>query len=566
MKALSLESVLDALAFELNDSLHKQMMQKGHPHYGAYISSAGVDEAGHGGTSRYITTCGLLLIAKQTRGEAVQLPDDLLERMEAASDYLLRAQRETGNIDLRNVNYDSAPDTGFAVQLLCVFYQLAQKEISRDVSFAATVEPILSKLEIFIRRASEGMMTGGFHTPNHRWVIVAALAQSMALFPDIEARACIRSYLDEGFDVDEEGTYLERSIGVYDAVTNRSLLLFAEHWDDPTDIAKAQDAVFKNLNFNLHFFHADGTAETGLSRRQDYGRREVPVPLVASYLHSNALQANPMFVRVAEWLWEHAPLEMADVAWQWQAYVLMKYGEPETSQEELPTEYNKHYPINEAWRVRRGDLSTTVYGGVSNLMTLVYGKATLSCMKISQTYFGIGNFVGDELSIEGDSATLNYHGSVRLHKPGYELPLGREVLREDWNNVIAERDYKPLPAMLSRLELRALQTGFDFQYQTLDGLDNVMVQIAFDFPAGGFWETEDTGFRTRAGQEIFLKRGAGKMRFGNDVIELVNGSGEHKYEQMRASEPVAEGLCRVLMTFLTPVDHSFSLRIRRGLD
>ncbi len=564
MKTLNLESILEALSFELKDSLPKQMMQKGHPHYGAYISpQSRVDEAGHGGTSRYLTTCGLLLIAKQTH-KNLKLPDDLLERITAACDYILRAQRATGNIDLRNVNYDSAPDTGFAVQLLCVFYQLAQAV--QDADFAASVEPILEKLEHFIRLAAQGMMTGGFHTPNHRWVIVAALAQTMALFPDVKAHDCIRSYLDEGFDVDEEGTYLERSIGVYDAVTNRSLLLFAEHWNDAADIAKVHDAVSSNLNFNLHFFHADGTAETGLSRRQDYGRRDVPVPLIASYLHSNALKPNPLFVSVAQWLWEHAPLEQGDVAWQWQAYVLMKYGEPEASTAQLPTEYKKHYPLNEVWRVRHEDLSATIYGGVSNLMSVVYGDATLSCIKISQTYFGIGNFVADELIVEADKATLNYHGSVRLHKPGYELPLGRVVARDDWDRAIAERDYKPLPAMLSKLELSSLEDGFDFHYQTLDGLDQVLVQIAFDFPAGGFWETEDTGFRTQAGQEIFLKRGAGKMRFGNDVIELSNGSTEHLYEQMRASEPVADGLCRVLITFLTPVNHAFKLRVSRGLS
>ena len=126
---------------------------------------------------------------------------------------------------------------------------------------------------------------------------MAALAQTAALFPDIDVRETVRAYLDEGFDVDEEGTYLKRSIGVYDAVTNRSLLLLAEHWDDANDLAKIQQAVTKNLNFNLHFFHADGTAETGLSRRQDYGTREVPVPLIASYLHSQCTVSQSAFCK-----------------------------------------------------------------------------------------------------------------------------------------------------------------------------------------------------------------------------------------------------------------------------
>ena len=92
------------------------------------------------------------------------------------------------------------------------------------------------------------------------------------------------------------------------------------------------------------------------------------------------------------------------------------------------------------------------------------------------------------------------------------------------------------------------------------------MQIAFDFPAGGFWETSDTAFRTANGQQIFLKRGQGQMRFDNDVIVISPGANAHLYESMRASEPVSEGLCRVLLTFLTPVSHRFSLRVTRGVS
>lgn len=562
MKALNLETVLEALSFELEQTLPRQLLQKDHPHYGAFISPlTRVDEPGHGGSSRFIMTCGLIVLARLKNPErllSAPANEDLLERISLAADYLLRVQRDTGLIDLRNVNYDSAPDTGFAIQLLCALYELVKEQ--------EAFQSVLPKLEHFIRRAAPGLMTGGFHTPNHRWVIVAALAQSKALFPDIDATAVIRSYLDEGFDVDEEGTYLERSIGVYDAVTNRSLLLLAEHWQDTTDLQKIEAAVCSNLDFNLHFFHADGTAETGLSRRQDYGTREIPLPLIASYLHANALYPNPLYTRVAQWLWEKASLRDADSGWQWQAYVMFKHGEAQAANVTLPESYQMHYPLNQVWRIREGELSATVYGGVSNLMTLVYGQAELSNIKISQTYFGIGNFVADELKVEGSKATLEYHGSLKLHRPGYELPLGRPVSRDAWDEAQTERGYKALPPMVSRLELKALSNGFDAHYKTLDGLNNVLVQIAFDFPAGGFWETGDSALSTAPAQELFLKNGSGKMRFGNDVIEITGGSGAHLYEHMRASEAVLANRCRVLITFLSPVDHAFSIRVFRGIS
>ena len=559
MKKFDITSALSALEAEIQQSLPRQTMTEGHPWYGAYISpETGVDEAGHVGTSRLLASCGLLLIARQTQPElaaAAPATAELLERMSAAADYLLRVQRDTGLIDLRNVNYDSAPDTGFAVQLLCAFYDLAQDD--------EVFEALLPKLETFLRRAAPGLLAGGFHTPNHRWVIVAALAQTAALFPDIDVKDTVRAYLDEGFDVDEEGTYLERSIGVYDAVTNRSLLLLAEHWNVPGDLENIRTAVEANLTFNLHFFHADGTAETGLSRRQDWGTRNVPVPLIASYLHAAALWPNDLFVRAAQWLWARAPVEQSGEFWQ--TYVLLKYGEPATSSADLPEQYRKHYPLNKVWRVREGDLSATVYGSTSNLMSLVYGEAELASVKISQTYFGIGNFVGDELEVEGERATLHYHGSLKLHRPGYELPLGRPVARDEWEAARQVRNYKPLSSLLSKLAIQAVEGGFDCHYETLDGLENVLTQIAFDFPAGGMWETADCAVRTAPGQVMFLKRGEGRRSFGNDHIAISPGANGHLYEHMRASDEVAPGLCRVLLTFATPASHRFSLRVFRGI-
>lgn len=560
MRQLTLEQVLHALADEIVDDLPRQNPEQNSPDYGAYIPlSSNIPEIGHGGTTRFAVNCGLLALAQRTHPDhAPTLPDSdtLVQRLEIAVGAMLRAQRPSGLIDLRSTNYDSSPDTGFVVQLLCGFVELARGH----EPFAAVLEHI----DTFIRRAVPGMMTGGFHTPNHRWVIVAALAQSAALYPDLDVKEAIRAYVAEGFDVDEEGTYLERSVGVYDAVTNRSLLHFAENWDDAADIAAVHQAVTANLNLNLHLFHADGTAETGLSRRQDYGTRQVPTPLIATYLQSAAMQPNPVFTRAAQWLWQKArPDAIVNVTWQ--AYVLMKYGEPEPSPAPLPDNFTAHYPINNLWRLRRGPLSATVFGGVTNLLTLVCGAAELSHVRISQTYFGVGRFIGDELSVDGETVTLRSTGVQRPHKPGYDLPLGRPVSREEWEQSLLERDWVRLPPAESILTFRPTDDGLDCLYRTLDGLDDVTTQIAFDFPAGGLWETDDTALTTQAGQVIFLKAGAGRMRYGNDVIEINPGANAHMYQAMRHSEPVTGDRVRVLLTFVTPVDHRFRIRVYTGL-
>jgi hypothetical protein len=71
---------------------------------GAIVNPAwGLDDPSHCGTALFVAACAKLrLVEPAVRG----------------ADYLLRYQRPSGLIDMRSCNFDSAPDTGFVVQLL----------------------------------------------------------------------------------------------------------------------------------------------------------------------------------------------------------------------------------------------------------------------------------------------------------------------------------------------------------------------------------------------------------------------------------------------------------------
>ena len=486
---------------------------------GAYINPDwGLDDPSHCGTGLLVAAC---------------IHTGMTDRALRGIEYLLRYQRPSGLLDMRSCNFDSAPDTAFTVQLL------------------ATVLPetdgdLRAQLTTFLRRTFPGLMTGGFHTPNHRWVVAAALAQLAALFPDPDPQPTLNAYLAEDVDQDADGCYLERSPAVYDAVTNRSLLLLADH----AGFAAARAAVARNLDFNLHLLHADATIETGLSRRQDRAWRKVPLSLAANYLATGNATA-------ARHLWEQtATPSLTDLFW----LAVGRDATPSRSSPcPLPDNFSRHFPAVGLWRTRRGSFSASIFRDTPHLLHLVAGNAELVSLTSNHAYFGVGQFIADTLTVTGNTAVLRSAGSRHPRRPGYEQPLGAHVPADQWDAALQRRQLRPIPPATTELELREIPDGFACRYRNLTGMDRVPVQLAFDFAPGGEWN----GRSTVAGEEIFLTGNSGQMRYGDSVIEIGPGSDAHRMRQMRDSAP-APHLVRVIIPLLTPASHSFSIRTRHG--
>ncbi|MBN1937875.1 MAG: hypothetical protein JW934_24690 [Anaerolineae bacterium] len=548
-RPLTLDTVVDALAEQAQKALARQITDVAHPNVGACVSEAfGIAEPAS--AVSLIAACGFLYL--------VQRDDFWLERARLGIDYMLRAQHSDGLIDLISCNYDSAPDTGFAVQRLCPLIELgrgtglAGEQAGRDSRWT----DFSTQVEAFVRRAVPGMLTGGFHTPNHRWAISSALAWAAHLCPDLDVDDTVAAYLAEGFDVDQEGAFIERSVGVYDAVCDRSLLLLHTLWQAPG----ALGAVQANLDLDLHLLHADGTAETGLSRRQDLGTRTVPLGLAAPYLWAAHLLGEARFAAAAQFLWTSATSFGLDDL-NWLLYALLRLGEPDGELkvvDALPNRFTRYLPLNGIWRVRDGPFSATLFRGSTRLLTLVYGQAELCGLSASQSYFGVGQFVGDSLEVQGDVTVLRSEGMHRPHRPGYDLPLGRPVPPPSWHEIRLQGDYRPLPPCASELHVRQIDGGLELHYRSLDGVDGVAAQVALDFPPGGVWETGDVCTSTHAGQAVFLKQGYGTMRYGTDAIRVGPGVYSHRTWQMR-DVPLASDRVRVLFTFRTPIDYVFTI-------
>ena len=109
-------------------------------------------------------------------------PDSKLYRDEALYDRILKGlgfavkmQKDSGLFDYVTCNFSSAPDTAFCIKkLMPIFFFL--KDV-RGENRTEKEDEIFGIVNGIIERAAKGIMTGGFHTPNHRWAIASTLIE-----------------------------------------------------------------------------------------------------------------------------------------------------------------------------------------------------------------------------------------------------------------------------------------------------------------------------------------------------------------------------------------------------
>ena len=98
----------------------------------------------------------------------------LYEAMELGLDFVARAQREDGSFDYPSCNFKSGADTAFCFKRLFGAYRLLELYDAGDLP---EIKSLKGKYLAVMRKALKFIRQGGFHTPNHRWGIAAALLQ-----------------------------------------------------------------------------------------------------------------------------------------------------------------------------------------------------------------------------------------------------------------------------------------------------------------------------------------------------------------------------------------------------
>lgn len=491
--------------------------------------------------------------------------EKLMEALQLAADGVARVQRKSGYIDYPCCNFFSAPDTSFCYKRLNDGYRLMKKY--QDVADTTILQ---KKYLAIMRMAAEAIRDGGFHTPNHRWGICAALMQAAKLFADdtefaksLMDRTVL--YLQEGIDGNSEGEYAERSTGNYNAVVNNAMMAMYQCSKD----VKYLGYVERNLNMMMYYIEPNDMVFTQNSTRQDQGKEIFMDKYLYQYLYLLAYDGTDGFIKLTPE--EHARFDGA-------AHQIIK-GCAETGRQapnclHLLMIYDKtldytfencgflktyHKLFKEAGvlRVKKENYSYTV---MKNRSAFLYFNVNglEAFLKIGESYCEIRNFVPDEMDVQEGKTVLSHTA-----RGWYYLPWKEKQNTSDWWHMDhKKRDLMITSDLHTQVVITELADGLEISVDT-DGLERLPLRMELCVPSQTTLENDHFCMETVAGKSMVLSDDYVTMTKGLTSIEFGPGACEHHFKGHYSGEEVnADGYTIYCNTY-TPTKRVYTLKVKQ---
>lgn len=491
--------------------------------------------------------------------------EKLMEALQLAADGVARVQRKSGYIDYPCCNFFSAPDTSFCYKRLNDGYRLMKKY--QDVADTTILQ---KKYLAIMRMAAEAIRDGGFHTPNHRWGICAALMQAAKLFADdtefaksLMDRTVL--YLQEGIDGNSEGEYAERSTGNYNAVVNNAMMAMYQCSKD----VKYLGYVERNLNMMMYYIEPNDMVFTQNSTRQDQGKEIFMDKYLYQYLYLLAYDGTDGFIKLTPE--KHARFDGA-------AHQIIK-GCAETGRQapnclHLLMIYDKtldytfencgflktyHKLFKEAGvlRVKKENYSYTV---MKNRSAFLYFNVNglEAFLKIGESYCEIRNFVPDEMDVQEGKTVLSHTA-----RGWYYLPWKEKQNTSDWWQMDhKKRDLMITSDLHTQVVITELADGLEISVDT-DGLERLPLRMELCVPSQTTLENDHFCMETVAGKSMVLSDDYVTMTKGLTSIEFGPGACEHHFKGHYSGEEVnADGYTIYCNTY-TPTKRVYTLKVKQ---
>jgi len=462
---------------------------------------------------------------------------ELLNEMNLAALYLVRTQHSDGTIDLLSTNFHSTPDTGFIVKRLAMAYTLIEQ------SKTPGQEKTLANLKTFLIKGGDALASGGIHTPNHRWVVSAALTKLNSLWPNPKYVARVNQWLGEHIDIDQDGQFNEKSTFIYSSLTDRLLITIAKGLNKP----EIFDAVRRNLNMTMYYVHPNGEIVTDASGRQDKAVVGTLENYYYPYRYLALKDKNGEYAAMCELIEKTAAIKIGGFLDYFLTDPTLWASLPPTKP--VPVNYVKTFPNSGLVRIRRNRWDSTLIAKNPVWLTYMKGNAVIQGVRFASSFFGKGQFQSSEL-VKTDKG---WELTQKLEGP-YWQPLPKDKISPDgdWDKMPRTgRPQSELQTLETKILIREINNGMEIEIAT-SGTERVPVALEIIFRTGGTFKGLTKIENTK--DSWLLKEESGSYTLGEDTISVGPGLALHKNIALRGSLPAMDAPS-VYLTGFTPFKH-----------
>jgi hypothetical protein len=506
-----------------------------HPYFGGYVDYSNLVTAGHN-NGFLVNACVAISSPESIHFRSPKL----LKEIEDVLLCMHALQHEDGTIDLVDTNFHSTPDTGFMVRVLAPAYKCFS-----DAAIDGA-EKALASLELLLKNAGECFIVGGLHTPNHRWVVCAALTQLNQLWPDVRYTKRINQWLAEKIDLDPDGQYTEKSTGGYSGIVDHCLVTMALGLKNPVFL----DPVRKNLQMMHYYLHPNGEVVTEASNRQDKGTIGSMDGYYYACRYLAILDNDGQMAELCRIIEKKNPkvfngklIDLLHDEFLWKELPPSK---------PLPTSYAKAFPYSGVARIRRNDWDATILSNNAGWLTFHKEKVMLQAMRVASSFFGKGQFQSTEITQEGNAWILRSSLEGVYYQPYPEDKIPGDG---DWGKMPkTNRTQSEIQKLNTIITIRETNKGLEVDID-ITGTDHVPVSLELVFrPGGKFSGLEEV----IPNQTYVLSGKEGKYSAGNQSISFGPGKAEHRRYNLRGGLP-AFNAPSAYITGSTPFKHTVYL-------
>ena len=528
-------------------SLRLQVMEKENTQkYGGFVDAKGIVQP------KFAIYRMVTMAAVYMNEECCYYKDEtMFERILLALDYIEREQRDNGTFDLVDCNFFSGPDTAFCVKRLMPLFDYVRKH--PEAPGAIEIEDRVRRI---VYRGAQGMVNGGFHTPNHRWAIASNLLKCYSIFGDPQFKEAAEKYLAEGIDCTSEGEYAERSAGNYNRINNDAMITIAEITGDE----KYYEYAEANLNMMLTYIEPDDSIFTNNSTRQDRGVKIYPRDYYYEYLLMGYRRKNETFLAAANYIMDlnvrknHFPDFLINFMSQ------PELVDVEYDKKGIATSYNRFYKESEIVRARNEEYSYTILNHSSNFVYFQHGDLTVS-VKIGASLCEHRAFKSETM----EKTEHGYHLQQTMHG-WYYLPFGEYQGTVDWWKMDnTKREKLHGPDLNFDVQIDEVEDGLDIHIKAL-GIDRAPIRVELAFDADSRVQSGSFALEGTAGNYIVAKDGYVTVTKGDYAIEAGPAFGTHEFVAGKFGSEGRNPHCfTVYFTDSTCFERTISLRAKGGL-